>query len=187
VLGHARESFPNPGGGVIYSLQHVRTWHSETTGLEELRHWFCPIRPTSATLGALRLRLCLHRGRRWNFNDRRALNLDHSADCSNRQLHWCGLDLQGGLHRKTRFEVCLRRRRQQCTARLHLIDGESNDDGYGGLDADEDGLIQLTWNNIHLYSFLPVHVSKIHSLLPHLDDGNERPTSYCWWGRAMPA
>ena len=165
----------------------MRTWHSETTGLEELRHWFCPIRPTSATLGALRLRLCLHRGRRWNFNDRRALNLDHSADCSNRQLHWCGLDLQGGLHRKTRFEVCLRRRRQQCTARLHLIDGESNDDGYGGLDADEDGIIQLTWNNIHLYSFLPVHVSKIHSLLPHLDDGNERPTSYCWWGGAVPA
>ena len=40
MLGHTRESFPNPGGGVIHRLQHVRPRHPKAAKFEGLRTGF---------------------------------------------------------------------------------------------------------------------------------------------------
>lgn len=64
------------------------------------------------------------------------------------------------------------------TGILHCIDHKFKS-------GDQESL--LTWNNSELYSFQLVHVKTIHSLLAYLDNGNERPTSDCWWGDALSA
>lgn len=75
------------------------------------------------------------RGRtRRRAHDRRNADVAVGAGCALHRHDRGGLRLQGGLYRQARAEVRVRRRIEQCPARLRLAHGEFDDDGDGRLD-----------------------------------------------------
>ncbi len=88
-----------------------------------------------AALGALLLHLSVRRGAGGHPDDRARAELHLDSGRAVHRHDRRGLGVQGGLYRQARAQMRLRRRRQQCAARLHLADRKPDDDRDGAVDA----------------------------------------------------